>query len=128
MQIYEPCHLSFTVQTAFLPTWQVHLVEHKDDFKLVVQGKVDVCKRLSLHALGSVHHQQAPLTCCQRPGHLVVEVHVARCVNKVETVQLPIRGGVLHAGLVELDGDATLSLEVHAIHVLRLKARAAVPI
>ncbi len=39
----------------------VYLVEHRDDFKPVVDGHVKVGDGLCLHALRGVHHKQSPL-------------------------------------------------------------------
>ena len=86
----------------------------------MLQGQVGVGQGLSLHALGGVHHQHRALTGGQRPGHLVVEVHVARSVNQIEVVGLPILGLVLQTDGPGLDGDATLPLQVHVVQQLGL--------
>ena len=51
-------------------TWQVNLVEDHDDLQLVLERKVHVGQRLSLHALGSIHNQQAALAGRQGPADL----------------------------------------------------------
>ena len=73
---------------------------------------------LGLHALGGVHHQQGPLAGREAPRHLVGEVHVARGVDQVELVGLPVLGHVVHGERVRLDGDAALAFEVHVVEQL----------
>jgi len=51
---------------------------------------------------------------------------VARGVDQVEDVGLPVEGDVVQAHRVRLDGDATLALQVHAVehlgfHLARLQ-------
>lgn len=43
-----------------------------------------------------------------------------RGVDEVEDVRLPVVGGVLYPGGVELDRDAPLPLQVHAVQQLLL--------
>ena len=55
-------------------------------------------------------------------AHLVSEIDVAGGVDQVEGVHLAVAGGVPHAGGVELNCDAALAFQVHAVEVLRLQA------
>ncbi len=54
--------------------WQVYLIEHYDDFEVVIQRQVDISQGLRLNALRGIYHQQAALACSQRPGNLQKEV------------------------------------------------------
>ena len=99
---------------------QVDLVDDRDDLEVAVDGQVRVGQRLRLHALARVHHQQRALARGQRPGDLVGEVHVARRVDQVQDVLLPVVGRVVQADRVGLDGDAALALEVHGVQDLGL--------
>ena len=76
----------------------------------MLHGEVGVGQGLGLHALGGVHHQHRPLAGGQGPGHLVVKVHMARGVNEVQGVVLPVGGGVVQPHGPGLDGDAPLPL------------------
>lgn len=51
-------------------TWQVDLVEHRDDLKIVLERQPHIGERLRLDALRSVDHQQRALTGRQRARHL----------------------------------------------------------
>ncbi len=92
---------------------QVDLVEHRDDRQVVLEGHVEVGQRLRLDALGGVDEQHGTLAGRQRPGHLVAEVDVTGRVDEVEHVPVPRQPDVLR-----LDGDAALTLDVHAVQVL----------
>ena len=99
---------------------QVDLVEHRQDLQVVLQSQVGVGQGLGLHALGGVHHQHRALTGGQGAGHLVVEVHMARGVDEVQGVGLPVGGLVVQAHRPGLDGDAPLPLQVHVVQQLGL--------
>ncbi len=99
---------------------QVDLVDDRDDLEAAVHGEVRVGQRLRLHALARIHQQQRALARGQRPRDLVREVHVARRVDQVQDVLLPVIGRVVQADRVRLDGDAALALEVHGVQDLGL--------
>ena len=65
---------------------EVDLVEHGQDLQVVLQGQIGVSQGLGLHTLGRVHHQHRALAGGQGPGHLIVEVHVARGVDQVQGI------------------------------------------
>lgn len=98
---------------------QVDLVEHGDDLQLVLHGEVEVRQGLGLDALGGVHQQDRALACGQRAGDLIGEVHVPGGVDHVQGVVHPVHGPG-HAHGLGLDGDAALTLDVHAVQVLGL--------
>ena len=99
---------------------QVDLVEHGENFKVVLHGEIGVGQGLGLHALGGIHHQHRALAGRQGPGNLVVEVHMARGVDQVQLVDLPVLGLVVQPDGPGLDGDATLPLQVHVVQQLAL--------
>ena len=99
---------------------QVDLVDDRPDLQIVVQGQIGVGQRLSLDALAGVHHQHSPLAGGQGPADLVVEVHVARRVDQVQGVCLPVLGLIAEGDGPGLDGDAPLPLQVHVVQQLAL--------
>ena len=97
---------------------QVDLVEDGQNLQVVLQGQVGVGQGLGLHALGGVHHQHRALAGGQGPGHLIVEVHMARGVDEVQGVGLAVLGLVVQPDRPGLDGDAALLLQVHVVQQL----------
>ena len=63
---------------------QVDLVDHRDDDKVVLHGRVQVGERLGLHALGGVDEEENPFARGEGARYLVGEVDVAGRVDEVE--------------------------------------------
>ena len=99
---------------------EVDLVEHGQDLQVVLQGQIGVSQGLGLHTLGRVHHQHRALAGGQGPGHLIVEVHVARGVDQVQGIGPAVLRLVVQADGPGLDGDAPLPLQIHVVQQLGL--------
>ena len=99
---------------------QVDLVQDGHQLQIVLQRKVGVGQRLRFHALAGVHHQHSALAGGQTSAHLVVEVHMARRVDEVELVILPVLCRIVQGNGARLDGDAALALQLHVIQKLGL--------
>ncbi len=97
---------------------QVDLVDDRNDLKPRVDGKVGVGQRLRLDALRGVHDEHRALAGRERTRDLVVEVHMARRVDEVEDVVLPVFRVVEQRHGVRLDGDAALALQIHVVEDL----------
>ena len=97
---------------------QVDLVQNRQHFQVLLDGGIAVGDGLGFHALGCVHHQQRPFTGRQGAGHLVREVHVSGGINEIQLVGLAITGRVVQRHALRLDGDATLTLQLHGIQHL----------
>ena len=69
---------------------QVDLVEDRHDLEVGVDRLVGVGQGLRLDALGRVDQQQRALAGAHRAADLVGEVDVARRVDQVEDVVLPV--------------------------------------
>ena len=97
---------------------QIDLVQHRYDFVVMIQSQIDIGQSLRLHSLRRVHHQESAVACGQRARHLVVEVHMAGRVDKVEDVfgAVPVAVGDAHR--LGLDGDAPLALQFHVVQKL----------
>ena len=80
---------------------------------------IHIMREPAMH-LSCVHNQQASLASRQRPRDLVAEVDVPGRVDEVQRIQLPVGCCVPHAGLIQLNGDATLPLQIHTIEKLGL--------
>ena len=97
---------------------QIDLVDHRNDFEIVMQRQIGVGQRLRFHALRRVHHQQRALARLQAARNLVSEIDVARRVDQVELVNLAVIGAIIQAHRMRLDGDAALALQIHRIQHL----------
>ncbi len=97
---------------------QIDLVDHRNDFQVVVQRQIRIGQRLRLHALRRVHHQQRALARLQAARNFVGEIDVAGRIDQVQLVHLAIVGAIVQAHGVRLDGDAALALQVHGIEHL----------
>ena len=97
---------------------QIDLVDHRNNFQVVVQRQVGVGQRLRLHTLRGVHHQQRALAGLQAARNLVGEIHVARRIDQIELILVAVVGAVVQADRVRLDGDAALALQVHRVQHL----------
>ena len=84
----------------------------------MLHGKIGVGQGLGLHALGGIHHQHGALTGRQGPGDFIVEVHVARRIDQVQLIELPVPGLVRQPHRPGLDRDAPLPLQVHVVQQL----------
>ena len=86
----------------------------------MVNGEVRVREGLRLDSLGGVDDQERAFAGGERARNLVGKIHVARCVDEVELIDLPVLCGVHHADGMGLDGNAAFALEVHGIKDLLL--------
>ena len=99
----------------------VDLVDHRHNFKVVLQREVHVGQGLRLHPLRGVHQQQRPFAGTDRPAHLVGKVHVSGRINQVEPVFAAVRGGIGNRHRLAFDRDAPLPLNIHGVQYLILK-------
>ena len=104
------------------PLWlgvdEVHLVEHGNDFNLLLEGGIAGGDGLRLDPLGGVHHEQGAFAGGKRTGHLVAEIDMAGGVDEVQLVALAVGGAVMQGDALGLDGDAALALDVEAVEHL----------
>jgi hypothetical protein len=98
---------------------EVDLVDHRDQFQVVVDGEVGIGESLSFHALAGVDDQQGAFAGLQAAGNFVGEIDVAGRINQVQLIEMAVIGVILQADGVGLDGDAALALQVHGVQHLR---------
>ena len=80
----------------------------------MIQCQIDIGQCLCLNALCCIHHQNGAVAGRQRTADLIIEIHMARSIDEVENVFLYGTHGLC------LDGNATLSLQVHIVQDLCL--------
>ena len=98
----------------------IYLVDHWNDFQVVLNSHIEVRDGLRLDTLSGIHDQERSLAGCDGTGNLVREVYVSRSIDEVEDVSLSILCLVLHLDGVALDGDTTFPLQVHVVKHLSL--------
>ena len=117
----EPDHvLDLLAHPVGLRRRQVDLVQDRHHLVIVVERLIDIGERLRLDALRGVDHEQRPFAGGQRTVHLIGEIHMARRVDQVQLVELPVLGAIVEAHGLRLDGDAALPLDIHGIEHLLL--------
>ena len=97
---------------------QIDLVEYGQDLQLVLHGQIGVSQGLGLHPLSGVHHQHSALAGGQGPGDLIVEVHMARGIDQVQSINFAVLSLVKKMDGTGLDGDAPLPFQVHIVQDL----------
>ena len=97
---------------------QINFVQHRQNFQIVVQCQIGIGKGLRLHALRGVYDQQGALAGCQRPGNLVVEVHMTRGVDQIQSISFSVICLVIQTDGAGFDGDAPFPLQIHIIQDL----------
>ena len=89
----------------------VNLVDDHDGQQPFLQSFAQHKAGLSLRAFVGIHHQNHAVHHLHHAFHLGAEVGVAGGVHDIDGVVIPVNGGVLG-----LDGDALLALQVHGVH------------
>ena len=89
----------------------VDLVDDDDRLEAVLEGLLEHELGLGLRAAEGVHHEEHAVHHLHDALHLAAEVGVTRSVDDIDVVVVPLEGGVLG-----LDGDPLLTLQIHGIH------------
>ena len=89
----------------------VDLVDNNDRLEAVLQRLLEHKFGLGLGAAEGIHHKEHSVHHLHDAFHLAAEVGVTRGVDNVDVVVVPLEGGVLG-----LDGDSLLTLQIHGIH------------
>ena len=84
----------------------------------MLHGQIGVGQGLGLHPLSGVHHQHSALAGGQGPGDLIVEVHMARGIDQVQSINFAVLSLVKKMDGTGLDGDAPLPFQVHIVQDL----------
>ena len=86
----------------------------------MIKRKVDIAERLRFDPLRAVHHKDRSIAGGKRPGDLVVEIHMTRCIDQIEDIFLPILRMIDCTNGLGLDRDTPFPLNVHIIQDLIL--------
>ena len=110
--------LDFLRHTIRIRRRKVDLIDDRKDFQIVIQRQIGICQRLCLDSLRRIDDEDRTIAGCKRTGYLVVKVHMARGIDEVKDILLPILCLIDDTGRLGLDRDATLTLDVHVIEHL----------
>ena len=98
---------------------EVDFVDDRNDFQVVVHGRIGVGDGLGFDALEGIDQEQGSFAAGQRAGDFVLEVDVAGGIDEVQLVEqafvdVPERYGF------GFDGDSAFAFEIHRIEELLL--------
>src|SRR5690606_11834698 len=96
------------------------LVEHGNDFEIVLQGEISVRERLRFNALRRVNDKEGAFASGEGTGYFVAKVDVAGRVDQVELIVETVLGLIEQADALRLDGNAALALQIHRVEDLSL--------
>ena len=99
---------------------QVNLIDDRKYIQVMIQRQIYVCQGLGLYPLGGVHHQYGTVTGRQGTAYLIIEVHMAGCIDQIKNVLLPVLRLIYGPYRLSLDGDTSLPLQLHVIQYLIL--------
>ena len=106
--------------TVRLRARQVDFIDDRHDVQIVVQRQIDIGQCLCLNALCRIHDENRTVAGRKAAGHLVVEIHMSRCIDQVECVFFPVICPINRADCLRFDRDATLPLQLHIVKHLLL--------
>ncbi len=99
---------------------KINLINHREYIQIMIQGHIHIRQGLGLDPLGSIHYQHGSIAGSQRPGYLIVKIHMAWGVNQVKNILLAAFGRIHGAHRLSLDGNAPLPLNIHIVQYLIL--------
>ena len=99
---------------------KVDLIDDRDNIKIMVKGKIHICKGLGLDALSRIYNKDRTVTGCKTSGYLIVKVHVTWGVDQVKNILLAVLCLINRADCLGFDRDSTLSFKIHIVKDLSL--------
>ena len=99
---------------------QIDLVDDRLDLEIVVKGEINISEGLRLNTLGRIDNEHSPVAGCERARHFIIKVDMARRVDQVEDIFLPVVRPVDRPDRLGLDRDPALPLEIHVVEDLLL--------
>ena len=97
---------------------KIYFVYNRHYFKVVIERKINIRKRLRLYALRRVNNEHRSFTCRKASRNFVCEIDVARSVDKVEHVAFTIAVVVKHSHCRRLYRYTALPFDIHRVEKL----------
>ena len=86
----------------------------------MIEGKVDVCKRLRLDSLRRIHDKDRTVARSKGTAHFIIKVHMSGGIDQIENIFLSVLRLVHRTHRLRFDRDSSLSLQLHIIQNLIL--------
>ncbi len=99
---------------------QIYLIDYRKYIQVMIQGQINIGQRLRLDSLGSIHHQDGPVTGSQTAAHFIVKIHMAGRINQVKDIFVAIFGLIDDAYRLGFNGNTPFPFQIHIIKHLGL--------
>ena len=97
---------------------KINLVDSRHNVQISIHGKSGIRDGLCLYTLCCINNQNGTFTGSKRARHFIGKVNMAWRINKIKLVLLAIARLIHHAYRVGLDGNATLTFNIHGVQQL----------
>ena len=97
---------------------EINLIDHRDNGQVIGHRQVHIGDRLSLDPLRRIDEQQRTLAGRQTARHFISKVDMARRIDQMQGIGLPILGLIPDCHRMGLDRDPAFTLQVHRVENL----------
>ena len=99
---------------------KIDLINDRENIQIVVEGKIDVCKRLRLDSLCCVHDKDRTVARRKGTAHFIIKVHMSGGIDQIENIFFSVLRLVHCAHRLRFDRDSPLALQLHVVQHLIL--------
>ena len=96
---------------------QIYFVDNRQNFKVVVNRNIYVCKRLRFHALRRIHDKHCAFASGKRPGNFIRKVDMPRRIYKIKFVVHSVQS-IIHLNGSKFYSYASFAFDIHRIEQL----------
>ena len=107
--------LYLTLYVVRVSTRQVNFIYNRNNFQIIIQGKVHISQSLCFDALGGVNYEKRTLARSQSTGNFVGKVYVTGGIDKVKHILFAIASFVNTTHCLRFDSNATFTLQIHGV-------------
>ena len=109
---------NFMQYTLRFTSWQVDLIQDRDDHQVMLHGDIDIRQCLCLDSLCSIYNQHRSFAGGQGTRNLVGEVYMSGRIDEIQSVDFTIVSLVVQTDSLCLNSDTTFTFQVHTIQHL----------
>ena len=99
---------------------KIHLIDNRNNLKVVIQCKIGIGQRLRLNPLRCIHYKNGSVAGRKGTAHLIVKVYVPRCINQIKNIFLSVLRLIDDADSLRLNRDSAFPFDIHIVQNLRL--------